>query len=98
MAKLLHRISCNAEAPAFGRPEESWGMQYNAEDWIVVRTKERLNRRQRIGEVKASDGTQMWLEADGDPVLFDVKGVTPVSDGFGKILEFMVYAERVDNR
>lgn len=98
-------ITCNAE-PAMSRSSsgatEIWGMEYNAEDWIIVKTTTRLNRRQRIGEIKSGD-TYLWLDApdpdvtgdEGDPMVFEIKGVAPSTDIFGKIVEYVVYAERI---
>lgn len=100
---LDHTINCYATSIQTDAVSDSGsGKKFNAEydeyDFIKVHTMERLNKRQRITNVRAADGTVLWKEDErgGDPMIFEVQGVTALLDPFGAIVQYEVLAKRVE--
>jgi hypothetical protein len=70
---------------------------YAEYEFIKIMTGEKLNRRQRITNIRGSNGVLLWSEYErGEAVtVFEVQGVTSISDPFGAVIEYEVLAKRV---
>jgi hypothetical protein len=98
-----HTINCYATSIQTDAVSDSGaGKKFNAEydeyDFIKVHTGERLNKRQRITNIKGADGKLIWVddELGGAAMIFEVQGVTALLDPFGAVVQYEVLAKRVE--
>lgn len=80
---------------------QTFSNKYSNEQYIEVRTKEKLTPREKIGNVRDSDGNSIWNELDypqETPTIFEVVGTTPISDPFGNILGYNSSLKRSENQ
>lgn len=85
------RSSANTESFLDGsyRPFEVVEMTYPA--------KYTLSRRQLVTDIGTKGGKPLWVEADtGNPTVFEVQGVTPTFDPFGKHIDNLTVLRRSD--
>lgn len=98
-------VSCIARAVLGGGirvvgSTERWTDDYEPVDWMRMRTGVRLNKRQRIKNIRSfnprsGEASLMWLDEHGNDIMFDVQGVNPINDPFGTVIEYEVLAKRV---
>lgn len=75
--------------------------RYVNEQVIQVRTVERVNARDKITNIKNSNGDCVWVESDyptETPTVFEVVGTTPLRDPFGTILGYNSMLKRSENQ
>lgn len=75
--------------------------KYINEQVIVVRTAERLNFREKVTNIRDSSNTPIWTELDypsDTPTVFEVIGVTPLTDPFGSVLAYNSVMKRSENQ
>ena len=74
---------------------------YKNENFIQIRTIEKLNIRYKIKNIRNKDGKYIWTELNyptETPTVFEVVGVTPITDPFGTIVAYNSTAKRSENQ
>lgn len=75
--------------------------KYLNDQIIQVRTAERLTMREKITNIKNSENICIWKELNyptETPTVFEVMGVTPITDPFGRILGYNSSMKRSENQ
>ena len=75
--------------------------RYQNEQFIQVRTSEKLNMRNKLTNVRTKKGTVVWSEINyptETPTVFEIVGITPVTDPFGEIIAYNTIAKRSENQ
>lgn len=75
--------------------------KYQNEQFIQVRTIERLTTREKITNIKSSDNVVIWRELDfpaETPTVFEVVGMTPITDPYGEVLAYNSTLKRSENQ
>ena len=75
--------------------------RYQNEQFIQVRTSEKLNMRNKLTNVRTKKGTVVWSEINyptETPTVFEIVGITPVTDPFGEIIAYNTLAKRSENQ
>ena len=75
--------------------------RYKNEQYIQIRTLEKINMRNKITNIRNKQGINIWTELDyptETPTVFEVVGVTPVIDPFGTIIAYNTTAKRSENQ
>jgi hypothetical protein len=75
--------------------------RYQNEQTVQIRTSARLNIRHKITNIRDKNGTVIWTELDypsDTPTVFEIFGVTPISDPFGTIIGYNSIAKRSENQ
>lgn len=65
--------------------------KYSIDQIIQVRTDSKLSLREKVSNIRTSDGTVIWQELDypnETPTVFEVMGTTPITDPFGSIIGY----------
>jgi hypothetical protein len=97
----VEQVKCLARGVNFKSGiNESFGADYKAMDtvhlWVPAGVA--INRRDRVTNISTSTGTLLWTDeavtATPKAMVFNVVGVTPVMDPFGKHLENYAVLER----
>ncbi len=100
-------IPCHAKgivsnsATARSGDKQVFGAKYINDQIIQIRTIEKLNVRQKITNIRDSSGNVIWSEIDypqETPTVFEVVGVTPITDPFGGTLGFNSTLKRSENQ
>lgn len=80
---------------------QNFDNRYRNEQMIQIRTIKKLNIRHKITNIKNKNGTYVWTELDypsETPTVFEVTGVTPITDPFGDVLAYNTIAVRSENQ
>lgn len=80
---------------------QSFGTKYNLEEILQVRTANRLTFREKITNIRDSKDKPIWVELNyptETPTVFEVIGVTPVTDGFGTVIAYNSVIKRSENQ
>lgn len=80
---------------------QSYDTRYINQQIIQVRTLEKINARDKITNIKNSDGDCIWVELNfptETPTVFEVIGTTPLRDPFGSILGYNSMLKRSENQ
>lgn len=80
---------------------QNFDNRYKNEQMIQIRTIKKLNIRHKITNIKNKNGTFVWTELDypsETPTVFEVTGVTPITDPFGEVLAYNTIAVRSENQ
>ena len=75
--------------------------RYQNEQFIQVRTSEKLNMRNKLTNIRTKRGTVIWSEINyptETPTVFEIVGITPVTDPFGEIIAYNTMAKRSENQ
>lgn len=75
--------------------------RYKNEQFVQIRTTEKITVRNKITNVRNSSGEYVWTELDyptETPTVFEVVGVTPITDPFGTIVAYNTTAKRSENQ
>lgn len=75
--------------------------RYNNDQTIEVRTEQRLTAREKITNIRSSDGEIIWIELDfptNTPTVFEVVGTTPLTDPFGSVVAYSSTIKRSENQ
>lgn len=66
--------------------EEIFMKEYKYEEYFYIVTSQILNHHDRITNIKSKDGIQIYIEPNGNPTIFEIRGVIPIVDElFGSI-------------
>jgi hypothetical protein len=82
---------------------ERWGEIYDNVDYVKITFGPNvvINRRDRITNIRDSRGHIIWKEEerpDAAPTIFNVSGITPIIDPFGRHIESFALLERVEGQ
>ena len=69
--------------------KQTFGNTYTNSQFLEIRTTERLNQREKIKDIRDSDGNVIWYELNypnNTGTVFEVVGSTPIADPFGKVV------------
>lgn len=75
--------------------------RYINDQLIQVRTAEKLSLRQKITNIRDSEGSIIWTELDypdDTATVFELVGVTPITDPFGRVIAFNSTMKRSENQ
>lgn len=82
---------------------ERWEEEYMPIDWIKFQTDVELSKRYRLYNIRDKrTGRHLWEDNEGPreewrPMWFDIVGVMPIVDPFGRLLEYDSLAKKVQN-
>ena len=68
---------------------------------IQIRTIEKLNLRHKLTNIRTKGGVNIWTELDyptETPTVFEITGVTPITDPFGEIIAYNTMATRSESQ
>ena len=80
---------------------QSFGTKYNNEEILQVRTSQRLTYREKVTNIRDSKNNTIWVELNypsETPTVFEVVGVTPLTDGFGTVIAYNSVIKRSENQ
>ena len=80
---------------------QKFNNKYSNEQMVQIRTAEKINLRHKITNIRSKDGTPIWTELNyptETPTVFEVVGVTPVTDPFGIVMAFNSIVKRSENQ
>lgn len=75
--------------------------RYKQEQFVEVRTTEKINLRHKITNIRNKHNQYVWTELDyptETPTVFEVMGVTPITDPFGTIIAYNTTIKRSENQ
>lgn len=75
--------------------------KYTNDQVLQVRTIEKISFREKITNIRAADGTVIWEETNfpnNTPTVFEVMGVTPMTEPFGGIIGYNTTIKRSENQ
>ena len=75
--------------------------KYKNDQQIQVRTSERLTARDKITNVRDQNNIPIWTEINfpnETPTVFEVIGVTPLTDPFGRVIGYNSSLKRSENQ
>lgn len=75
--------------------------RYKNEQFIQIRTIEKLSMRHKIKNIRNKENKYIWTELDypaETPTVFEIVGVTPITDPFGTIIGYNSTAKRSENQ
>jgi hypothetical protein len=81
--------------------KQTFNNKYSNEQYIEVRTAERLTTREKIGNICDSSGNPVWFELNypqDTPTIFEVIGTTPITDPFGNVVGYNSSLKRSENQ
>ena len=80
---------------------QQFSNKYDLEQMIQIRTVEKINVRHKITNIRNSENEFIWTELNyptETPTVFEVVGITPITDPFGKNMAYNVIAKRSENQ
>ena len=80
---------------------QQFSNKYELEQMIQIRTVEKINVRHKITNIRNSENEFIWTELNyptETPTVFEVVGITPITDPFGKNMAYNVIAKRSENQ
>jgi hypothetical protein len=75
--------------------------RYKNDQQIQVRTADRLTAREKITNIRDQNDVPIWTEINfpsDTPTVFEVVGVTPVTDPFGRVIGYSSSMRRSENQ
>lgn len=75
--------------------------KYKNDQQIQVRTTDRLTAREKVTNIRDQYDTPIWTEINfpsETPTVFEVVGVTPITDPFGRIIGYNSAMRRSENQ
>ena len=77
---------------------ERWSDTYSDVEVVKLRTQFELTKRDRVINIRDSNGQIAWKEDAVTPTRFEVLGATPVFDPWGNLVEYDVMLQRAENQ
>ena len=80
---------------------QQFSNKYINEQLIQIRTIEKVNLRHKITNIRNKNGGYVWTELNyptETPTVFEVIGVTPITDPFGNVIAYNSTAKRSENQ
>lgn len=81
--------------------KQTFDNKYHNLQMVQIRTLNKLNIRNKITNIRTKNGEVIWTELDypsDTPTVFEITGVTPITDPFGEILAYNAIAKRSENQ
>ena len=75
--------------------------RYRNEQMIQIRTAEKINIRHKVTSIRNKEGEYIWTELNyptETPTVFEVVGMTPITDPFGVSMGYNITAKRSENQ
>ena len=75
--------------------------KYVNDQIIQVRTSERITAREKVTNIRDTDGNVIWVEINfptETPTVFEVMGTTPITDPFGRVIAYNSSMKRSENQ
>ena len=75
--------------------------KYTNEQMLQVRTTEKITLREKITNIRDSEGTVIWEELNftkNTPTVYELMGTTPMTDPFGSIVGYNSTIKRSENQ
>lgn len=103
----IKTLPCHAKsmisnsATATGGNFQAFKDKYLNTQVVTVRTAERLSFREKVTNIRDSSNNPIWTELDypsDTPTVFEVIGVTPLTDPFGSVLAYNTVMKRSENQ
>lgn len=100
-------ISCSAKGvisnstSSRANDRQVLGNKYQNEQFLQVRTIQRLTAREKITNIQSAQGEVIWRELDfptETPTVFEVIGITPITDPYGNIIAYNSTLKRSENQ
>lgn len=100
-------VSCHAKgvisnsATTRSSDKQIFSNRYLNDQIIQVRTVDRLTARDKITNIRDSNGNVIWSEINfptETPTVFEVIGTTPITDPFGNVLGYNSSMKRSENQ
>lgn len=81
--------------------KQQFNNKYINEQTIQVRTIDRITIQEKITNIRDSQNNVIWTEINfpsDTPTVFEVIGVTPITDPFGKVIGYSSALKRSENQ
>lgn len=81
--------------------KQTFGNKYSNDQHIEVRTGQRLTTREKVSNIRDSQGNVIWYELNypsDTPTVFEVVGTTPITDPFGNVVGYNTSLRRSENQ
>lgn len=81
--------------------QQTFSNQYTNEQTLQIRTIEKLSYRVKITNIRDSSNNVIWSEINfpsDTPTVFEVTGITPITDPFGSVLGYNNNVKRSENQ
>ena len=81
--------------------KQTFSNKYENQQFIEIRTIERLTSREKITNICDGDGNIIWYELNypqDTATVFEVIGTTPITDPFGSVVGYNSSAKRSENQ
>lgn len=75
---------------------EEWGEEFLETDAVTLVTRAHVTRADKVTNIRTRKGQQLWLNANGTPIVFDVRGVQPRVEPLGGLAEYVCVLVRSD--
>jgi hypothetical protein len=75
--------------------------KYTNDQMLQIRTSEKITLREKITNIRDLDGTVIWEELNfpsNTPTVFELMGITPMTDPFGSVLGYNSTVKRSENQ
>ncbi len=75
--------------------------RYKNDQVVQIRTAERLTSREKVTNIRNSEGVYIWTEINfptETPTVFEVIGTTPITDPFGRVIGYNSSMKRSENQ
>ena len=100
-------VDCHAKgvisnsATTRSRDKQVFINNYMNDQIIQVRTTDKLTMREKVTNIRDASGNPIWTEINypnETPTVFEVIGVTPVTDPFGSVIAYNSSMKRSENQ
>lgn len=81
--------------------KQQFNNKYINEQNIQVRTAEKITVREKVTNIRDSRNNIIWTEIDfpsDTPTVFEVVGITPITDPFGSVVGYNAVLKRSENQ
>ena len=75
--------------------------KYTNEQMLQIRTSEKITLREKITNIRDTEGTVIWEELNfptNTPTVFEIMGITPMTDPLGGVLGYNSTVKRSENQ
>lgn len=98
----IQTLSCHAKSmisnsTARGADKQQLAAKYRDEQFLEVRTLTKISLRDKLTNIRDQSNKTIWTELDypsETPTVFEVVGVSPITDPFGDILAYNTLVKR----
>jgi hypothetical protein len=80
---------------------QKFANKYSNNQYVEVRTSERLTPRDKVKNIRDAEGNSIWYELNypsDTPTVFDIIGTTPIADPFGNVVGYNSSLQRAENQ